>query len=63
MEQEFVKRREEIEQAEKGKKEMEVLKKQQAEKVKEKMVGYLKGNKDQQRNEVAEWAEIHEFYR
>lgn len=42
---------------------MEVLKKQQAEKVKEKMVGYLRGNKDQQRNEVGEWAEIHEFYK
>ncbi len=41
-----MKRREEIEQAEKGKKEMEVLKKQQADKVKEKMVGYLKWNKD-----------------
>ena len=42
---------------------MEVLKKQQAEKVKEKMVGYLRGNKDHQRNEVGEWGEIHEFYK
>ncbi len=41
---------------------MEELKKQQTEKVKSKMVGYMKDKKDLQRNEQAEWEEIHEFF-
>ena len=62
LEQEFHKRRQEIEEAERVKKEMEELKKQQQDKVKSKMVGYIRDKKELQRNEQGEWKEIQEFY-
>ncbi|TNV73513.1 hypothetical protein FGO68_gene1504 [Halteria grandinella] len=61
LEQEFVKRRMEQEEAEKIKKEMEDIKKAQQEQVKNKMVNFMKQNKDHQRNEQQEWEQIQAF--
>ena len=41
---------------------MEVLKREQQEKAKNKMVNFMKNHKDQQRNEQAEWQDIQTFY-
>lgn len=41
---------------------MEELKKQQLEKVKTKVIAHIVQNKDQHRNEQAEWQEIQNFY-